>query len=97
MGLTSQQGTVQAGVGSVRVWGMCSWRRIGPLIRLDTTLKGDRYVSILSYHQNPFMSIVHSDRLGEFQQENATSYTSRIATVWLQEHSSEFRHLQPQT
>ncbi|GBN37511.1 Transposable element Tcb2 transposase [Araneus ventricosus] len=87
-----QQGTVQAGGGSVMVWGVCNWRDMGPLIRLDTTLTGDRYVSILSGHLHPFMSIVYSDGLGEFQQDNATPHTSRIATEWLQEHSSDFRH-----
>ncbi|GFW79057.1 transposable element tcb2 transposase [Trichonephila clavipes] len=65
---------------------------MGPLIRLDTTLTGDRYVSILSNLQHPFMFFVHSDGIGEFQQVNATPYTSRIATEWLQEPSSEFRH-----
>ncbi|GFT21117.1 uncharacterized protein TNCV_2582001 [Trichonephila clavipes] len=69
---TCQQGTVQAGGGSGMVWGMCSWRDMGPLIGLDTTLTGDKYVSILSDHLHPFMSIVHSDRLREFQQDNAT-------------------------
>ena len=39
---TCQQGTVQAGGGSVMVCGVCSLRDIGPLIRLDTTLTGDR-------------------------------------------------------
>ena len=73
------------------VWGVC-WRDMGPLIRLDTTLTGDSYVSILSDHLHPFMSIVHSDGLGQFQQDNATPHTSRIATKWLQEHSSDFRH-----
>ena len=38
------------------------------------------------------MSIVHSDGLGQFQQDNATPHTSRIVTKWLQEHSSDFRH-----
>ncbi|GBL93571.1 hypothetical protein AVEN_63703-1 [Araneus ventricosus] len=38
------------------------------------------------------MSIVHSEGLGEFQQDYATPHTSRIATEWLQEHSSDFRH-----
>ncbi|GFW69660.1 uncharacterized protein TNCV_490041 [Trichonephila clavipes] len=37
---TCQQGTVQAGGGSVRVWGACSWRDMGSLIHLDTTLTG---------------------------------------------------------
>ncbi|GFW59743.1 transposable element Tcb2 transposase [Trichonephila clavipes] len=92
MDLTSQQRTVQAGGGSVTVRGVCSWRDMGPLIRLDMILTGDRYVSLLSDHLYPFMSIVHSNGLGEFQQDNATPHTSRIATEWLQEHSSEFRH-----
>ncbi|GFW41958.1 transposable element Tcb1 transposase [Trichonephila clavipes] len=85
-------GTVKAGGGSVMVWAVCSWRDMGPLIRLDTTLAGDRYVSILSDHLHPFMSIANSDGLWEFRQKNATPHTSRIATYWFQEHSSEFRH-----
>ncbi|GFT15000.1 uncharacterized protein TNCV_4315871 [Trichonephila clavipes] len=45
---------------------------MGPLMHLDTTLIGDKYVGILSDHLHLFMSIVHSDGLGEFQQDNAT-------------------------
>ncbi|GFV23661.1 uncharacterized protein TNCV_5108471 [Trichonephila clavipes] len=41
MDSTCQQGTVLAGEGSVMVWGVCSWRDMGPLICLDTTLTGD--------------------------------------------------------
>ncbi|GFX91094.1 transposable element tcb2 transposase [Trichonephila clavipes] len=52
----------------------------------------DRYVSILSDLLPSFMSIVHSDGLGEFQQANTATHTSRIDTEWLQKHSSEFRH-----
>ncbi|GFX11552.1 transposable element Tcb2 transposase [Trichonephila clavipes] len=62
---------------------------MGPLIRLDSTLTD---LKVLSDHLHQFMSIAHSNGLGEFQQDNATSHTSRIATYWLQEHSSEFRH-----
>ncbi|GFS51567.1 transposable element tcb2 transposase [Trichonephila clavipes] len=58
----------------------------------DTTLTGDRYVSILSDILHPFMSIVHSGGLGEFQQDKATPHKSRNATEGLQKHSSEFRH-----
>ncbi|GFU06255.1 transposable element Tcb2 transposase [Trichonephila clavipes] len=57
---TCQQGTVQAGEGSVMVWGVCSWPDMGPLVRLGTTLSGDRFVSILSEQLHPFMSTVHS-------------------------------------
>ncbi|GBL88512.1 hypothetical protein AVEN_159098-1 [Araneus ventricosus] len=38
------------------------------------------------------MSNVHSDGLGQFQQDNATPRASRVATKWLQERSSDFRH-----
>ncbi|GBM35725.1 hypothetical protein AVEN_58407-1 [Araneus ventricosus] len=38
------------------------------------------------------MYIVHSEGFGKFQQDSAIPHTSRIATEWLQEHSSDFRH-----
>ncbi|GBL98204.1 hypothetical protein AVEN_268288-1 [Araneus ventricosus] len=74
------------------IWDVCNWRDLGPLIRLKTTMTGDRYLNILSDRLHSFMSIVHSDGLGQFQQDNATPHTSRVATKWLQEHSSDFRH-----
>ncbi|GBM27644.1 hypothetical protein AVEN_49950-1 [Araneus ventricosus] len=74
------------------VWDECSWRDMGPLIRLETTLTGDRYLSTLSDHLHSFMSIVHSDGLGQFQQDSATPHALTVATNWLQEHSSDFRH-----
>ncbi|GFT30078.1 transposable element Tcb2 transposase [Trichonephila clavipes] len=43
MDTTCQQGTVQADEGSVMVWSVCSWRDMGPLIHLYTTLTGDRH------------------------------------------------------
>ncbi|GBM57122.1 hypothetical protein AVEN_237367-1 [Araneus ventricosus] len=73
------------------VWDVCSWRDMGPLIRLETTLTGDRHLSILPDHLHSFMSIVHSDVLGQFQQDNAALHASRVATKWIQEHSSDFR------
>ncbi|GBM39757.1 hypothetical protein AVEN_107174-1 [Araneus ventricosus] len=72
------------------VWDVCNWRDMGPLIRLETTLRGDGYLSILPDHLHAF--IVHSDGLGQSQQDNATPHASRVATKWLQEHSSDFRH-----
>ncbi|GBN79645.1 hypothetical protein AVEN_182860-1 [Araneus ventricosus] len=74
------QGTIQSGGASVMVWDVCSWRDMEPLIRLETTLTGDRYLSILSDHLHSLMSIVHSDGLGQFQQDNATPHASRVVT-----------------
>ncbi|GBM85494.1 hypothetical protein AVEN_167644-1 [Araneus ventricosus] len=86
-----KHGTVQSGGASVIVWDVCSWRDMAPLIRLETNLTGDRYLSILPDHLHSFMPIVHSDGLGQFQQDNATPHASRVATKWLQEQSSNFR------
>ncbi|GBM67857.1 hypothetical protein AVEN_127539-1 [Araneus ventricosus] len=38
------------------------------------------------------MSIVHSDEFGQFQQDSATPHTPRVATKWLQEYFTDFRH-----
>ncbi|GFX80243.1 transposable element Tcb2 transposase [Trichonephila clavipes] len=86
---TCQLGTVQASEGSVMVWGVCSDCEMVPLMRLDTNLTCDRYVSLLFDHLPPFMFNKHSDGLGEFQQDNATPHTSKIAS---EEPSAEFRH-----
>ena len=74
------QGTVQAGGGSVMVWGVCSWHDMRPLIRLDSTKTGQRYVNIRSDHHHPFMSCVHSDGRGRFQQDNAPPHWSIVPT-----------------
>ncbi|GBN52123.1 hypothetical protein AVEN_235828-1 [Araneus ventricosus] len=84
-------GDVQSGGASVMVWDVCSWRDMGPLIRLETTLTSDRYLRILSDHLHSFMSIAHSDGLGQFQQDNATPHASTVATKWFQKHSFDFR------
>lgn len=63
---------------------------VGVLWDLDTSR--DDYVSIMSDHLPPFMTIVHSDKVGQFQKDNVIPHISRVATVWLQEHSSDFRH-----
>ena len=61
------------------VWGVCIWSDMGHLMYLDTTLTGDTYVRILADHMHTFMSIVQSHELEYFQQDNATSHTSKIA------------------
>lgn len=76
MDLTWYQNTVEAGETSVTVWGVYSWRDMGPLIYLETTLTGDGYVSILCNHLDSFMPIVHFDGIAHFKQNNATPHTS---------------------
>jgi hypothetical protein len=86
-----QHGTFQADGGSVMVWDVCNWSEMGPLICLDATQVTFIYVCILADLLHPFISIVHSDGLVQFQQDNAIPHTSRIHTESLQEYSSEFK------
>ncbi|GFX24975.1 transposable element tcb2 transposase [Trichonephila clavipes] len=64
---------------------------MGPLIRLDKTLIGDRYKSILPDQLHPFISIVHSNGLGNFsikmQQPTRPEFLHSGSR-----HSAEFRH-----
>ncbi|GBM12708.1 hypothetical protein AVEN_9538-1 [Araneus ventricosus] len=46
----------------------------------------------MSDHLHSFMSIVHSDGLGQFQHIDATPHVLRVATKSLQKHSTDFRH-----
>lgn len=62
------------------------------LILRETTVTGHGYVSRMSDHLHPFMSIVYSDGLGQFQDGNATFYVSGIASEWFHGHSFIFRH-----
>ncbi|GBO02551.1 hypothetical protein AVEN_133483-1 [Araneus ventricosus] len=45
---------------------------------------------MLGDHLHPFMLYCHPHGNGAFQQDNCTSHRSRLATVWLDEHSSDF-------
>ncbi|GFX51566.1 transposable element Tcb2 transposase [Trichonephila clavipes] len=66
MDCTCQQGTVQARGGSGG-WGVCSWRDMGPLIRLDTTLTGDKYQDNAAPHTSRIATEVIQEHSSEFR------------------------------
>ncbi|GFU67693.1 transposable element Tcb1 transposase [Trichonephila clavipes] len=51
-------GTVQAGGGSIMVWGMFSWHSLGSLIIVEGTMDQYKYASVLADHVHPYMRIV---------------------------------------
>ncbi|GFV89515.1 transposable element Tcb2 transposase [Trichonephila clavipes] len=61
-------GAVQAGRGSLRVWGVYSWRDMGLLICLDTTMIGDRYE--------------HSSEYRHFRWPPKSPYMKTIEYIW---------------
>lgn len=48
---------IQVGVVSVMVQGLFIWHSVGPLVRLETSLIGERYVRILSDWLHPRMLV----------------------------------------
>ncbi|GFV73578.1 transposable element Tcb2 transposase [Trichonephila clavipes] len=61
------QRTVQAGGGSVMVWGVYNWSDMGPLIRLGTTLTGDRYQDNATGHASQIATEGLQEHSSEFR------------------------------
>ncbi|KAI4882134.1 hypothetical protein NFI96_007378 [Prochilodus magdalenae] len=59
-----QQSHVQAAGGSILVWHVFSWQGLGQLVRLNMSLTGVYYVSLLSDHLQHGMDFRHSSAAG---------------------------------
>ncbi|MBJ5491542.1 transposase [Salmonella enterica subsp. enterica serovar Derby] len=88
-----QQGTLQAGGGGILVWGLFTWTEMGPLVRVTSSLTGQRYREILDDHVLPFVRLQHPTGDLSLQQDNAPCHRSRIVSEWLDEHSSDVTSL----
>nr|KAF6369295.1 hypothetical protein mMyoMyo1_010662 [Myotis myotis] len=86
---TCMSTTLQAGGGSVMVWGMFSWHDLGPLIRVEC-LNSTTYLSIIGDQVHPIMLMVYPNGDGFFQQDNAPCHDARIVQEWVQEHEGDF-------
>ncbi|KFM71212.1 Transposable element Tcb1 transposase, partial [Stegodyphus mimosarum] len=83
-------GTVQAGGGSIMVWGMFSWHSLGSLIIVEGTMDQYKYASVLADHVHPYMRIVFPQDDGIFQQDNARCHTAASVRAWFEDHQDEF-------
>ncbi|GFX81619.1 transposable element Tcb1 transposase [Trichonephila clavipes] len=83
-------GTVQAGGGSIMVWGMFSWHSLGSLIIVEGTMDQYKYASVLADHVHTYMRIVFPQDDGIFQQDNARCHTAASVRAWFEEHQDEF-------
>ncbi|GFY18211.1 uncharacterized protein TNCV_2046171 [Trichonephila clavipes] len=84
------------GWNCIRAWwidhglGCFSWHCLGSLVRVPTSLNAIRYVELLSDHLHSLMLFCYTHGNGVLQKDNCTSHKSRLATGWLDEHSSDF-------
>nr|KAF6324824.1 hypothetical protein mMyoMyo1_008290 [Myotis myotis] len=82
--------TLQAGGGSVMVWGMFSWHDLGPLIRVGQRLNSTTYLSIIADQVHPIMLMAYPNGDGFFQQDNVPCHGAHIVQEWFQEHEGDF-------
>nr|KAF6355158.1 hypothetical protein mMyoMyo1_011357 [Myotis myotis] len=86
---TCMSTTLQAGGGSVMVWGMFSWHDLGPLIRVEQRLNSTTYLSIVADQVHPIMLMAYPNGDGVFQQDNVPCHSARIVHEWFQEHEGD--------
>ncbi len=82
--------TVQAGGGSLMVWGIFSWYTLGPLVPIEHHLNATAYLSIVADHDHPFRTTVYPSSDDYFQQDNAPCHKAQIIPDWFLEHDNEF-------
>ncbi len=82
--------TVQAGGGSLMVWGIFSWHTLGHLVPIEHRLNATAHLSIVADHVHPFMTTVYTSSDDYFQQDNATCHKAQIISDWFLEHDNEF-------
>ena len=70
--------TVQAGGGSVLVRGVFSWRGLGPMVHLNTSLTGAHYVLLLGDHSHPFMDFMYPHNDGMVQLDSALCHQAQV-------------------
>nr|KAF6387472.1 hypothetical protein mMyoMyo1_007968 [Myotis myotis] len=87
---TCMSTTLQAGEGSVMVWGMFSWHDLGPLIRVEQCLNSTTCLSIIADQVHPIMLMAYPNGDGFFQQDNAPCHRACIVQEWFQEHEGDF-------
>ncbi len=59
MDLSCLVSKVQAGGGGVMVWGIFSWRTLGPSVPIEHRLNATAYLRIVADHVHPFMTVYH--------------------------------------
>ncbi|GFV67738.1 HTH_Tnp_Tc3_2 domain-containing protein [Trichonephila clavipes] len=90
MNTACQIGTVQEHGGSIMVCEVSSWHCLGSLVHVPTSLNAIRYIEFLSDHFHQFMLFCYPHGNEVFQQDNCTPHKYRLATDWLEDHSSDF-------
>ncbi len=89
--------TVQAGGGGVMVWGIFSWRTLGPLVPTEHRLNATAYLSIVADHVHPFMTTVYPSSDVYFQQYTAPCHKAEIISDWFLEHKFTLLKWPPQS
>ncbi|GFX45131.1 transposable element Tc1 transposase [Trichonephila clavipes] len=80
---------IQAGGGSIMLWGTISCAFLGPLVVVEQTMKTTGYLNIIADQLYPYMTSVSPAGNGMFKQDNAPCHKTKIVLEWFQEHEAE--------
>lgn len=75
--------TVKHGGGSVMVWGCMAASGVGNLVFIESTMKKEDYLNILSHNVAPSVEKLSLPQNWIFQQDNDPKHTSKIVKEWL--------------
>ena len=73
--------TVKQSAG-VMVWGCFCKDRVGPLVFIEGTITGERYLQLLNDYLLPFLHELRDENEYMFQDNNVPVHTARIVKDW---------------
>ena len=73
---------LQAGGGSILVWGSFRHDGTGPIVQIKNTFNSDKYISMLEETVKPFVK-ENMPRNFCFQQDNSPVHTAKKVKTWL--------------
>jgi len=76
--------TVKQSAG-VMVWGCFCKDKVGPLVFIEGTITGERYLQLLNNYLLPFLHELGNEDEYIFQDDNAPVHTARIVKDWKEE------------
>ena len=93
-GLDGQESTwklqgeaLKHGGGHVMIWGCMSWAGVGRLVKIDSIMDKELYISILDEDlQGSLEDVGLTLQDIIFQQDNDPKHTAKATTKWLEEH-----------
>ena len=85
---------VKGGYGnSVMVWKLFTWYELNPMVKLNQSLTGKRYIQLFDDCLQTFMHSLYVNDDGRFRDNNALSHRVHIVSDFYEKHFGKFQHI----